>query len=65
MTIRADLVNEILHQMHQGVRMWKALYVACRETEIFGIYWKALSPDAQLLLIKHIEELIAKEAKTS
>lgn len=63
MSIRADLVNEILRQMRQGVSMWKALFVACRETEIFGIYWKALSPDAQMLIIKHIEEQFQQEAK--
>lgn len=62
MSIRSDLVNEVLHQMRHGLGIWKALAVARRQKEIFAIYWHALSPDAQLLLINHIQEQIAKEA---
>lgn len=66
MSIRADLVNEVLHQMRSGATLWRALYDVRRSRDIFEIYWHALHPDAQMLLINHIEELRAKEiVKTS
>ncbi len=62
MSIRSDLVNEVLHQMRNGKDLWLALLDAREGSFTFTRYWKSISRDAQLLIIKHIEELAAKGA---